>query len=107
MNVDERVQRLAAGWGDYRRRQWMAGLLTLGFLPLAGLIGVVMEDVTRSDRFILIPEAALMVVTVWSWNRLINFPCPYCGHRFHVTAVYRLTNGRRCPHCGLERYQAD
>jgi len=107
VNVDERVRRLAIGWADYRRRQWTAGLLTLGFVPLAGLIAVTMENFTQSERFIIVPETAFMIIVVWSWSRFIYFRCPFCSRCFHLTAVCRLTSGRRCPHCGLERYQAD
>lgn len=107
MNSAERVQRLALGWADYRRRQWAAGLLFVGFLPLMTLIGVVIEDVTQSDGFIVVPAAGLMFATLCAGWRFILFRCPNCQHRFHLTSIGRLTNGRKCPHCGLERYQPD
>jgi hypothetical protein len=103
----DRARRLAEGWADYRRRQWIAGLMSIAFIPLAVSIALVIEAETRSDRFIalfVMPLGAL-VFAAWSW--FVFFRCPNCGRRFHITGSWRLTGGRRCPHCGLERYQAD
>jgi predicted RNA-binding Zn-ribbon protein involved in translation (DUF1610 family) len=104
---DQRIQRLARGWADYRRRQWLAAVLFIGFLPLVFLMGLGIERVTDSDTLVVVPAAALMCATIWAGAHFIFFRCPNCGRRFHITTALRLTNGRSCPHCGLERYQAD
>jgi predicted RNA-binding Zn-ribbon protein involved in translation (DUF1610 family) len=83
------------------------GLLFIGFLPLVFLITLGIERVTDSNGLGVVPAAALMCATIWAGAHFIFFRCPNCGRRFHLTAALRLTNGHGCPHCGLERYQAD
>jgi hypothetical protein len=103
----DRARRLAEGWADYRRRQWFAALISIGFIPLTGLIVLSIEALTRADRFITPFVAALALLVLGAWCRFILFRCPHCGRNFHLTPLWHLTRGRRCPHCGLERYQVD
>lgn len=105
--VVDRTQRLVEGWVDYRRRQWAAGLATIGFIPLTALVVLSVEMLTRSDDFVTLFVAPLPIIILCTWCRFILFRCPNCGGHFHLPDAWRLTNGRRCPHCGLERYQAD
>lgn len=101
----DKTQHLTNGWADYRRRQWVAGLMTIGFIPLAALIGLDIESLTRSDRLIAPFVAPLAIIMFGAWSWFVLFRCPNCRRHFHVTDAWRLTNGRQCPHCGLERYQ--
>ena len=107
MSSDQRIQRLARGWADYRRRQWVAGLLFVGSLLLVFLVALGVERVTHSDSLVVVPAIAATCATIWAGAHFIFFRCPNCDQRFHLTTTLRLTNGRSCPHCGLERYQAD
>ena len=105
--ADGRTRRLVDGWADYRRRQWAVGVMTIGFFPLIALIAASVETLTQSDdltTFFVVPLAVLVFGT-WSW--FVLFRCPNCGGYFHLADTWRLTSGRRCPHCGLERYQTD
>ena len=103
----DRAGRLVEGWADYRRRQRIARLMSIAFIPLAALIALAVEAVTRTDRFISLFVVPLGVLVFGAWSWFVLFRCPNCGRHFHITESWRLTGGRRCPHCGLERYQAD
>jgi hypothetical protein len=101
----ERLDRLTAGWHNYRRRQWTAGLAWLGFLPLSALVVFIVGTITQSDVLVTWIFASFAVLTFGAGWWFILFPCPNCGHHFHLTPSVRMTNGRCCPHCGLKRYQ--
>lgn len=103
----DRVRRLVQGWADYRRRQRTAALMSIGFIPMTALIVLGVETLTRSDGLITPFVAPLAVVVLGTWCWFVLFRCPNCSRHFHVTISWHLTSGRRCPHCGLERYQAD
>jgi DNA-directed RNA polymerase subunit RPC12/RpoP len=103
----DRTRRLTKGWMDYRRRQWIAGLISIAFIPLAAAMAVAIEAVTRSDRFVVLFAMPLGVLVLGAWSWFVFFRCPNCGQHFHITESWRLTVGRRCPHCGLERYRVD
>jgi DNA-directed RNA polymerase subunit RPC12/RpoP len=103
----DRARCLAEGWADYRRRQWAAGLTSIGCIPLAMLIGLGIETLKRSDRLVALFVLPLAILTFGAWSRFVLFRCPNCGRHFHITESWRLTSGRKCPHCGLARYQAD
>jgi hypothetical protein len=102
-----RARRLTDGWADYRRRQRTAGLMTIALIPIAILIGLGIEAVTRSDRLIGLCVAPLGALMFGTWCWFVLFRCPNCSRHFHITESWRLTSGRRCPHCGLERYQVE
>lgn len=78
-----------------------------GFLPVVFLMALTIEALTQSDTLITWFVAPLAMLTLGAGWRFIIFRCPNCGCHFHVTVAGRLTNGRRCSHCGLERYQKD
>lgn len=101
----DRIQHLTKDWMEYRRKQRIAGLMAIGFIPLAVLIAVVIENLSGSDGQIAIFEAPLAVSTFASWSLLVLFRCTSCRQHYHLTDTWRLTGGRRCPHCGIERYQ--
>lgn len=103
----ERLHRLALGWSDYRRRQWTAGIASFAFLPLAALVAFMVGSLTRSGFLVSLVVGLIGLVTFGTGLRFIMFPCPNCSRRFQVTQSGRMTNGRRCPHCGLERYQTE
>jgi predicted RNA-binding Zn-ribbon protein involved in translation (DUF1610 family) len=103
----DRLKRLALGWAEYRRRQWIAGLMWLGFLPLTALIVFSVGSLTRSEVAVSVLVSMLAILALGAGWRFVLFRCPNCNHYFHLASPARMTNGRICPHCGLERYQID
>jgi hypothetical protein len=79
-------------------------LATLAFPIFAGF-GVALDHrlTVLSHGALLVGIAAFLWLPI-AWTRFIFLRCPRCHWRFHVREPLQLTNGRRCPHCGLARY---
>jgi len=103
----ERLQRLALGWSEYRRRQRAVILAWLGALLAGALVVVAPQALKLFGNFIGCVAGSLLLLALGTQFWFIQFRCPNCRRHFHLATYGGMTRGRRCPHCGLERYQYD
>ena len=99
----EKVSR-SPRWKNYRRRERWAASLFLGVVASL-LLGKMVHSFSRSVAFGL---GCLNVLCIggfaFVWPRFVSSQCPCCGQRLHVNRFLKMTSGRKCPHCGVERY---
>jgi hypothetical protein len=103
------------------RRQWQAfrkhhNLIValilaefIGFFPfllLAAAVGRALFKTNGVSFPVVILYGALYAVT---GAQLRRFPCPRCGRNFFgaVLATFETMMGRKCPNCGLRRYEGE
>ncbi len=90
-------------WKALQQREWLVIGLFLGFIPVVFIIDRLFSVVTTSEIPIII-TILWMLVLVWAVNWVSSFPCPRCSKRFYLSKYLYWTLGRKCPHCGLHRY---
>jgi len=91
-------------WKDLRRREWLVIGLFVGYLPILAGIGWLLFRVTTSETPIIIVAITWMSAFACAGLRVSFFRCPRCDQRFYMGKYFVMTLGRRCPHCGLQRY---
>ena len=97
----------STSWTLYRKRNWLAGGLLIGGLPLAVAIAIVAKVYFNFvGEFVLI-LAILIWCCAWGWAaiRVARWPCPRCGNPWLSNQEIRIGAGRQCAKCGLSLYE--
>jgi len=92
-------------WQDFRRRNRLAILLFLGYLPVVGTLGYLLSAFVTSEIPLITIAVFWTLVWLWACLRVCTFHCPRCGKLYCINKYFVATLGRRCPHCGLRRYE--
>lgn len=95
----------AHAWRAYRRRNRLAWLLLIGYVPVLWLVALVAGTGEGRGDFIFgvtaIIWAAVWIVTSF---RLGRFRCPRCKQDFFHKWPRQNGFARRCLHCGLRKW---
>jgi DNA-directed RNA polymerase subunit RPC12/RpoP len=100
-------------WQAFRKhRNLIVALIIaefLGFLPFLVLATVVERTLFKKTGVsfpVVILYGILYIVT---GSQLRRFLCPRCGKNFFggVFATFETMMGRKCPNCGLRRYEGE
>ena len=92
-------------WAEYRRLFRLYLLVVLGFVPCC--FGVAYASL----KLLGSPVPGFILATVWMGAflllsfRFFNWPCPRCGKNFNSMWLIPIPT-RRCPHCGLRKWEA-
>jgi len=92
-------------WDDYRRRNRIVIALFLGFIPGVLILGFPLTKLLKSEIPFYAVALTWMAMTAGAWIRLILFRCPRCRERFMMNKYFVVASGRKCPYCGLKRYE--
>ena len=102
MEKHQDVDEEAAGWEPYYRgksRLWAGFIL---FLPIALLVGIVVQAAHLPDGAMLAILGILSLVWVLGVRPLASFQCPLCTKPFFAFGRFGTANlrSRKCVHCG-------
>lgn len=91
-------------WNDYRKRSRIVFALFLGYIPGVFILGFPLTKLLKSEIPFYIVALTWMATTVGAWIHLILFRCPRCRERFMMNKYFVVASGRKCPYCGLKKY---
>jgi len=92
-------------WKDFRKRNRIVIALFIGYIPGVLILGFPLMKLLNSETPAYIIVVTWMVALVWAWIHLILFRCPRCGERFMMNRYFVVASGRKCPYCGLSKYE--
>lgn len=92
-------------WDDYRKRNRIVIALFVGYIPGVALLAIPLVKFLKSEIPFYIIALSWMVAIGWAWIRLILFRCPRCGDRFMMNKYFVVASGKKCPYCGLQKYE--
>ncbi|MBB6242354.1 hypothetical protein [Rhodanobacter sp. MP1X3] len=98
-------EQYAKQWLRYRRWNRLAIGLFLGFIPFVIFIVSASDYFSTAGKLVPMVAAGWLVAMGYSISRIFFFRCPQCGHIFALASWLYLTNGQKCAHCGLKRYE--
>jgi hypothetical protein len=97
-------------WLVFRKRRNRIALYLLAefiaFLPFVTLVVTVERRLFSTDKMAFPAALIWGALYLFTVSRLRSFPCPRCGKNFFGGFFATPGNvlGRKCAHCGLQRY---
>ena len=93
-----------AQFKDLKKRELTVIAVFLGYIPAIACFAWAVSHFTKSETPIMVLAIAWMTLFAVSGLRVSFFKCPKCGGLFNRNKYWFTTRGRKCPHCGVNRY---
>jgi hypothetical protein len=97
----------AEQWNEYRKRRLMFWSVWLGGTPLIAVVGILLSRLlpgNLADPMFLAIAGAWMLAFAAAGIRVTYWRCPRCRRYFSQRGMFVNQLGRRCQHCGLEKW---